>query len=279
MKQNILVAVVCYLSFEAGCASSPLEYPKVLWETIWLPPETYRAVHWDFPGIVKLDPETDPGYEYFGAKEEDYKYIYEGLKPLRTTVLGNSSHYVIEIQAEGDIDLAKRKYGKAMQFQIHVSSGPWPWFEIFTTGNMREAVFLKSINAPIILTLDNEDKVVSALWNTPSEVIGRLRVEIDRDRMRIYLPIDFLPDKTSKWWWRKKLNKKLNKNLPHFSTKVFTRLALPPLYPIPSNIPDVYRMPVVYLMSSSKGSWGVPGQSWIIKRVSDSAEKKNKSGK
>jgi hypothetical protein len=200
--------------------------------------------------------------EYHGVKEHHFRKIWEGIKILRTTLMEKGEDYIFEIQCAGDIERARNQYGNRMLFQI---TGI-PDYNIFTTGFMNEAVLVEYKTIMVDCTVNEKNEIVSAKMTSPSKEVARLNLEIDGDKMRIYLPKKYLPGKEK----RERSGRWLENKPESFGWTVKLRLAVEPGKPIPSNIRDVFYAPTVYMIHYPPSGCVWPrGEFWGTKRVSD----------
>jgi len=127
-------------------------------------------------------------------------------------------------------------------------------YKIITTATMDEAVFVTGTGricyVPVPDAQDESEKKAIAVWYESNyKIIARLRLKIDKTIMRIYLPKRVVPE------WSEELPLKEKQN---FNYRVLSRFAFPPLEPLPTNLPDVFYMPVVYVISHSNiATWGI----------------------
>jgi hypothetical protein len=231
-SKNIALIPICLLATmcSISCSSQPI---RILSERILSPP-----VFWWFSSPTNYD-------EYYGVKEEDIRKIWEGIKILRTTLMEKGEDYIFEIQCAGDIEFARKKYGNRVLFQI---TGI-PDYNIFTTGFMNEAVLVERECINVLVTTNEKDEMISAKMISPSKEVARLNLEIDRDKMRIYLPRKYLPEKEK----RERSGRWLENKPESFGWTVKLRLAIEPGKPIPSNIRDVFYAPTVYMIHYPPG--------------------------
>jgi hypothetical protein len=249
------------LLFIVGCKTSgkpgSSEIPAVLWERTFPSEDVNEILDWNLlPGIKNND------FGILSFKEEHYSNVGLELQPKKMTVLGNGSNYIIDLEFPVEINSIVKKYGHNIQFQIRIYNGPPPWIDIYTTINLTRAVALKMDDSPIVAELDNDNKVVSVLWDTPEKGLENVKVQISKKSMRIYLPIKIFPESSSNWWPKDKAKRKA-----HFRCHIFSRLALPPVKPIQSNIKDLFLMPLLYFCEcpEHKGSVGIRLQGWVVK--------------
>jgi hypothetical protein len=255
MKRNLFILAGLVLVMVAGCTTTA---ETILSEVIQLPPTPWNRATYD---ICKKE---SPYSRYFGVNSVSYFLcIYDALKILRVTLLSAGKDYVFEIQTAGDIELAKKKYGETMQFHIEI------WYtdlQIFTASTMDEAVLVCGSDGRIAVKLNEEKQAISARRKSSYKVLARLKLKIDRDRMRIYVPKGMLPARAEAWWWEE---------WPSFMWSVRAKLALLPLRPIPTNLPDVFFLPEVYsvLYDPAEGSTIHETEQWEIDFASDTPGK------
>jgi hypothetical protein len=223
----------------AGCTTT---IDRILSEKVVVPPDTWARTTLD------VCQPTSPYVEYLGLDGNKYAFfMYDGLKILRIALLSSGKYYIFEIQTDGDIELAKRYYRESVQFHISILFSD---IQVFTTVTMNEAVLVSGSDGKIELKLNEAGKPVSVRRKSNYSVIARLKLTINRDRMRIYLPKDKLSGGNSDWW---------PEDCSSFRYRVRARLALPPLKPIPTNLPDVVCLPVVYELI-----YKYPGESLLL---------------
>ncbi len=254
----LIVIAVC-----AGCRGAP---PKLLHEVVWLPPANLFALDYFLIGDKKDDPDRLLS-NHFGVTVTHYGNIYDGLKPLRVALLLKGEEFIFEIQTDGDIELAKKGYGKRMQFRItFFSPRPLRDFRIITTGSMEEALLLSGDVGDVKVLLDQNGKAISARQESHYRVEARLRLEIDRDKLRIYVPEEAIPQSARHCW---------SPDKAAFEWDLRVGLALEPLDPIPTNVPGLYFVPGVYRIWYPKDrcSYERFPPLWSVVRASDASKK------
>jgi hypothetical protein len=239
VKAGLCISVSLILMVAAGCTTT---VEHMLSEKVFVPPDTWARTTLDV-----CHPKS-PYVEHLGLNSDKYAFsIYDGLKILRISLLSSGEYYVFEIQTDGDIELAKRFYGNSVQFHVSIL---FTDMQVFTTVTMNEAVLVSGPDGKIEIKLDEARKPVSVRRASNYSVIARLKLTIDRDRMRIHLPKDKLPRENSDWW---------PDECASFRYRVRTRLALEALKPIPTNLPDVVCLPSVYELI-----YHYPGESLLL---------------
>jgi len=255
INKSTVLTLFLYISviFSLGCNSQPVQPDRtqpvqpdrVLSETNLKEPD-----HW----WTTLN---STYRRYYGIKHHHFQEIWEGVKILRVTLMEKGDNYIFEIQCAGNIERARKKYGNRMLFHI----GGVPYYHIFTTGSMNEAVLVEYNAISGTFTVNQKDEMVSAKMNSPSKEVARLDVKIDGDKMRIYLPGKYLPEKRG-WWLKDKPDS--------FHWDVKLRLAVGPGKPIPTNIKDVFYAPMVYFIHYPTGiRISIRADSWGIRHVRD----------
>ena len=263
---KIYLFFLCFASFSvcAGCSTTTVLSEMIQLKNSWymsdlFAPNQEEVQEEGKPTIVLSPP---PYHKYFGLKPIDYSYIYPGLKLLRCTLLSQNGNYIFEVQTDGDIELAKKYYGKAMQFGISIRG---TGLNIFTTASMEEAV-LVSGSGKLLLLVNKEDQLVFARWDSDYKVIARLELQIDKDCMRVYLPKEALPVRTDSWWPIGKRS---------FHCWVVSNLALPPLKPLPTNLPDIFYAPVVCYLTPPARSIYRPYVTHEVRELLETKEKES----
>ncbi|TET34552.1 MAG: hypothetical protein E3J72_14050 [Planctomycetota bacterium] len=199
---------------------------KVLSECICLPPV-------DFWIPAGFDVYGEIGKAY-GAKPEDYSYIYEAFRILRVTILSNEKDLIFEIQVNGDIELAMKKYSKRMQYEIYIHDN---LLRVFIVPGIKDALLVGGNPGNIIIKVDGNGKATEAYRNSEYKILSKLKLAIDRDRMRVYLPKRFMLEKNEQYY----------KNLTYV---VSSRLALPPIPPIPTNLHQIAFLPTIQFIDN-----------------------------
>ncbi len=272
MKRHTLIVFLIVIAICVGCQSAP---PKLLHETVRVPPDDWSVSELAYDE-TKLSKDNDsvskPLSYYLGVFQRHYHYrgIYNGLKAVRAALLLKDDEFIFEIQTDGDIELARKEYGKRMQFLIDfIGMHPFQ-LRIITTGSMEEALLVSGEIGNFRFVVDENDKAISARLESKYKVEARLRLEIERDRLRIYIPEKAVPETAKKWW---------SKERAAFTWQVSVGLALEPLDPIPTNLPGLYFVPQVYRIwyPASRGSLARFPPLWSVVRASD-ASKKGETG-
>ena len=158
MRRTSVTCLIFLLIFVVGCKAlcktGASEIPAVLWERTFSSEDVNEITEWN------LKPQDVPSpYKEFGIlgyKEEQYRNAGLELKPKKMTVLGNSSNYIIDLEFPVEIHGIVKKYGHNIQFQIRILNGPPPWFDIYTTLKLTQAIVLKNDSSPIVAELDND---------------------------------------------------------------------------------------------------------------------------
>ena len=206
-----------------------------------------------------------PFSNYFGVTLHHYREIHRGLKPLRAFLLLKGNDFIFELETEGDILAAKKEYGNRMQFCIEFSD-PRPLdFQILTTGSMDRALLVTGGKGSVELVIGDNERVISAKLKSHYAVKSKLRLDIDRNKLRIYVPEELIPQSAKHCW---------SKERADFHWDMSVTLALSPLEPIPTNLPDIYYMPLVYCV------WYPTGRSayhqvpaWMVSRTGEDSNK------
>ncbi len=261
MKAKPCISIILILIMAAGCTTTT---ESILSEKVFVPPDSWARTTLD------ICHPTSPYVKYLGLNSNKYAFsIYDGLKILRIALLSSGKYYVFEIQTDGDIELVKRFYRDSVQFHISIL---FTDMQIFTTVIMNEAVLVSGSDGKIEIRLDEAGKPVSVCRTTDYSVTARLKLTIDRDRMRIYVPKNKLSGEDSDWW---------PQECSSFRYRVRTRLALAPLKPIPTNLPDVVCLPAVYelIYHYPQESFLLPTDLWDITYTREASERVNDDSK
>jgi len=244
------VQVILLLLVVAGCVNNEnpaISAPRILHEAVKLPSEYHPSIFgmaYDEEEYTDLlNPAHDYAYylsQYFGVTyDKHYSNIYGGLKPLRIALLSYGKNFIFEVQMDGDVEIAKKYYGKRMQILITFMSPPRALrdYRIITTGSLDKALLLSGDLGGLEILIDDNRKAVSAKLHSKFKIEKELKLELKGDRARIYVPVESLPREARKSWSAEKAD---------FEWDVIIGLALEPLDPIPTNLTDVFFMPEVY---------------------------------
>jgi len=218
MSNKTIPVLVVALLILTGCSSVNR---KLLNEAIYLTPE-YWSVHHSFP-YDKLG--------YSGKKLD----IWEGLKILRIAMFEGKDEFIFEIQAAGDLSLAKKFYGASLQFDIDFYDKSQ--LLICTADGLEKAVLIFGDRSSLVTYVDKEDNIKEIRHKSNFRFVSDLRLEIDCERLRIYLPYKLLDEKV-RYAWLSEAEK--------LTWSVTERLALKKFKPVETNIKGVYFIPEIF---------------------------------
>jgi len=213
-----VLAVAILILMMIGCSSVNR---KLLSESIYLTPK-YWSVHHGFP-YDKLG--------YSGKKLE----IWEGLKVLRIAMFEGQDDFIFEIQAAGNLSLAKKFYGASLQFDIDFYDKSQ--LLICTADGLEKAVLISGDRSSLITYVDKEDNIKEIRHESNFEFVSDLKLEIDCEILRICLPYNLLDENVRDAWLL---------GTSKLIWSVRERLALKKFKPVETKIKGVYFIPQIY---------------------------------
>jgi hypothetical protein len=225
MGHKVMPVLVAALIVLVGCNSVNR---KILNESIYLPPE-YWTVHHNFP------------YDRFGYSGGKLD-IWEGLKILRIGMLQGKGEFVFEIQAAGDLSIAKKFYGASLQFDIDFYDKSQ--LLICTANGLEKAVLIHGDKSKLVTYVDKEDQIKEIKHESNFKFISDLKLEIDRDILRIHLPYDLIDEGVKDAWIT---------DGSKLTWGVTERLALKKFKPVKTKIPGVYFIPEIFTRWHPRG--------------------------
>ena len=171
---------------------------------------------------------------YFGVFTKHYKDISDGLKAVRTSLFDSGPEYVFELETLGSIESARIEYDWRMQVEI-IFFWDHRWkHRILCHGNSNEALLMSGPLGSITIEPGRDDRTFEAIDEAELKVKARLKVEAKDKVLKIHVPKEIMPgrdrlENPGKW----------------FGWFMNVGLAVPPLDPIPTNLPDVYWVPEI----------------------------------
>ncbi len=232
MCRNLTVLVLCLAGISLSSCTIPASV--VISEKVGLMRHgAVHVMHHDCPPYDLL------GYGYEGRA---FQWIWEGLHILRVAMLRQGSDFILEIQTEGDLELAKKKYGKCLQFDIDFYYNCR--LLIATACGLDKAALIRGEKRAFVAHVNEEGEVVRLEHQSNFELISELEVELKRDILRIIVPAAVLPEQDKQLWMSDPRS---------LVWEVSVRVAIPPFEPVETKVPGVYFMPSVYMLGCTGG--------------------------
>ena len=137
---------------------------------------------------------------------------------------------------------------------------------LITTGSLDKAVLITGDSGKLELVVNENNMATSTRLQTRYKVEAKLKVEIDGDRLRIHIPVESIPQSARPYWSVEKAA---------FEWKVIVGLSVPPLEPIPTNVPDIFYLPEIYSIRYSKirSEYAEFPVMWNVRRASGEPKK------